>query len=251
MVELTQKTLGTIVRLRKYRGHLLNWYDTRTLEAKPPFFVSSVDSGNLVASLWTLQQGSLDRLRQPILSSASAEALLDHVRTLVNLRALPKRVLSRCKAEFQGEDWLTSVLNFPEELLDDKNPRAESDQSSDIAWFREQTGLRFQKIRDLVRAYIPWKLPEFAALRKELVAGGALIDDVPLQQLPDLISELEARLDNALGSSRNGNTPLGERLKPMLVEARQNALRLIADLRANKRTGTQPGKRHGLQFLAR
>ncbi len=231
MVELTQKTLGTIVRLRKYRGHLLNWYDTRTLEAKPPFFVSSVDSGNLVASLWTLQQGSLDRLRQPILSSSQAEALLDHVRALVNLRALPKRVLSRCEAEFQGEDWLTSVLNFPEELLGDKNPRGESDQSSDIAWFREQTGLRFQKIRDLARAYMPWKLPEFAALRKELVAGGALLGDVPLQQLPDLISELEARLDKAPGSSRNGNTSLGERLKPMLGEARQNSLRLIADLR--------------------
>jgi hypothetical protein len=231
MVELTQKTLATIVRLRKYRGHLLNWYDTRTLEAKPPFFVSSVDSGNLVASLWTLQQGCLDRLRQPILPSAAAEALLDHVRALVNLRALPKRVLSRCEAEFQSEDWLTSVLNFPEEVLDEKNSRAKSDHSSDIAWFREQTHLRFQKIRDLVRAYMPWKLPEFAALRPELAGGASLIDDVPLQQLPDLISELEARLDNALGSSRNGNAAMVERLRSMLAEARRNALRLIADLR--------------------
>src|SRR5208283_2185591 len=136
MVDLTQKTLATIVRLRKYRGHLLNWYDTRTLEAKPPFFVSTVDSGNLVASLWTLQQGSLDHLRRPILSGASAEALLDHVRALVNLRALPKRGLSRCKAEFQREDWLTSVLNFPEEVLDEKNPRGKSGDSSEIGWFR-------------------------------------------------------------------------------------------------------------------
>jgi hypothetical protein len=231
MVELTQKTLATIVRLRKYRGHLLNWYDTRTLEAKPPFFVSSVDSGNLVASLWTLQQGCLDRLRQPILPSASAEALLDHVRALVNLRALPKRVLSRCEGEFQSEDWLTSVLNFPEEVLDEKNSRAKSDHSSDIAWFREQTHLRVRRVHELVRAYMPWKLPEFGALRPELAGGASLIDDVPLQQLPDLISELEARLDNALGSSRNGNASMGERLKPMLAEARQNALRLIADLR--------------------
>ena len=34
MLDLTQKTLGTMDRMRKYRGHLLNWYDTRTLEAK-------------------------------------------------------------------------------------------------------------------------------------------------------------------------------------------------------------------------
>jgi hypothetical protein len=178
-----------------------------------------------------LQQGCLDRLRQPILPSASAEALLDHVRALVNLRALPKRVLSRCEGEFQSEDWLTSVLNFPEEVLDEKNSRAKSDHSSDIAWFREQTHLRVRRVHELVRAYMPWKLPEFGALRPELAGGASLIDDVPLQQLPDLISELEARLDNALGSSRNGNASMGERLKPMLAEARQNALRLIADLR--------------------
>jgi cyclic beta-1,2-glucan synthetase len=231
MVALTQKTLDTITRLRKYRGHLLNWYDTRTLEAKPPFFVSSVDSGNLVASLWTLQQGCLDRLRQPILSTALAGGLLDHLRVLVNLRALPKRMLSRCEAEFQGEDWLTSVLNFPEEVLDQQDPRAKSDDSSDIAWFREQTHLRFQKIRELVRAYIPWHLPEFADLRAQLAGGASPKNDVPLQQLPELISELQARLDNTLPSAQNGAGAAAGRLMPMLAEARQNALRLIQNLR--------------------
>ena len=46
-----------------YRGHLLNWYDTRTLAPLPPSFVSSVDSGNLLASLWTLHRGCLERLQ--------------------------------------------------------------------------------------------------------------------------------------------------------------------------------------------
>jgi cyclic beta-1,2-glucan synthetase len=230
MVELTQKTLGTIVSLRKHRGHLLNWYETRTLEAKPPYFVSSVDSGNLVASLWTLQQGCLDRLRQPIISRTLAVGFLEHLRTLVNLRALPKQVSSRCEAEIQGEDWLKSILNFPEEVLDEKTLGAKFDQSSDIAWFREQTRLRVEKIRDLVRAYLPWRLPEFATLRKELAGGSLLVDDVPLRQLPDLILDLEARLDAILRSARNGNESASERLRPMLTEARQNALRLIGDL---------------------
>ncbi len=123
MAELTQKTLGTIVGLRKYRGHLLNWYDTRTLEAKPPFFVSSVDSGNLVASLWTLQQGCIDRLRQPILSRTLAVGFLEHLRALVSMRALSKQVLSRWEKELQGDDWLTSILNFPAEVLDEKIKR--------------------------------------------------------------------------------------------------------------------------------
>ncbi|MGA8540643.1 MAG: glycosyl transferase, partial [Terriglobales bacterium] len=229
MVGLTQKTLCTLVCLPRHRGHLMNWYATRTLEPKPPFFISSVDSGNLVASLWTLRQGCLDRMRQPLLSRALPDGMLDHLRVLVNLRALRKRVLARYEEEFRSEDWLTSLLNFPEEVLDEKKPRSESD-SADVAWFRGQAHLRIQKIHELVRSYLPWKLPEFAPLREELTDGARPIDDATLQQLPDLISELEARLDLTLRSARNGNSSLIERLKFMLPEARQNALRLIETL---------------------
>jgi hypothetical protein len=230
LVELTQKTLGTIVRLPKHRGHLMNWYETRTLKPKPPFFISSVDSGNLVASLWTLDQGCRDVLRRPLVSKTVADGMLDYFRVLVNLRALPKRVLSRCESAFQGEEWLTSVLNFTEDDLNPKKSSPEGDLAADLAWFREQARLRGRKVRELVRAYMPWKLPEFAALRSELVSGGAPIDDVPLQQLPDLILELERRLDLTLQSVRNG-IGAAERLMPMLAEARQSAVRLIEDLR--------------------
>ncbi len=101
MLDLTQKTLGTVDRMRKYRGHLLNWYDTRTLEAKPPFFVSSVDSGNLVASLWTLRQGCRDCLRRPLLSEALAAGLRDHLRVLANLGAFRKRELARFEDQIE------------------------------------------------------------------------------------------------------------------------------------------------------
>src|SRR5205085_11722773 len=59
--EQTLRTLASVSGLRKYRGHLLNWYDTRTPQPHAPLFVSSVDSGNFLASLWTLQQGCLER----------------------------------------------------------------------------------------------------------------------------------------------------------------------------------------------
>ena len=39
------------------RGHLLNWYDTQTLEPLHPGTCSTVDSGNLAASLVCLAQG--------------------------------------------------------------------------------------------------------------------------------------------------------------------------------------------------
>src|SRR6202035_3172527 len=101
MLDLTQKTLGTIVRLPKYRGHLMNWYDTHTLEAKPPFFVSSVDSGNLVASLWTMQQGCLELLDRPLLQPELQDGFLDHLYLLASLRVLPRRKFSAMKRELK------------------------------------------------------------------------------------------------------------------------------------------------------
>jgi cyclic beta-1,2-glucan synthetase len=249
LVELTQKTLDTVTRLRKYRGHLLNWYDTRTLEAKPPFFVSSVDSGNLVASLWTLQQGCLDRLRQPLLSRALADGLLDYLRALATSRALPRRILSRCEAQFRDDDWLTPVLSFPEEVLDQKKPRAKSAPSQDIAWFRGQAHLRVQSVRDLVRAYVPWMLPEFAAVREKLGDGASVNSDVPLQRLPDLILEVERRLDDALQSARNGTGSLGEPLQFLLQQARQNALRLIEALRRTSKQARELADAMDFSFL--
>ncbi len=52
-------TLDSLDSLERYRGHFLNWYDTRTLAPLPPRYVSTVDSGNLAGSLITLAQGCL------------------------------------------------------------------------------------------------------------------------------------------------------------------------------------------------
>ena len=101
----------------------MNWYDTHTLEPKAPYFISSVDSGNLVASLWTLQQGCLEHLHQPLFSRGLTDGFLDYLRALVQLRAFRSGALRRYEAEIQGDDWLTSILNFPEESLDEKKPR--------------------------------------------------------------------------------------------------------------------------------
>ena len=44
-------TLDTVGRMRRFRGHLINWYDTQTLAPLEPQYVSTVDSGNLAAHL--------------------------------------------------------------------------------------------------------------------------------------------------------------------------------------------------------
>jgi cyclic beta-1,2-glucan synthetase len=230
MVELTRKTLQSVSRMAKYRGHLMNWYDTHTLEPKAPFFISSVDSGNLVASLWTLQQGFFEHLHQPLFSRALAQGLLDDLRELGQLRALPKRALALYEAEIRGEDWMTGILSFPEEALEEKKPRVREEVAANIAWFREQAHGRVRSLHNAARAYMPWRLSEFAALREKLMGDARHIDDsLPLEQLPDLIAELEGRLD-AMQPAQNGAQALALQLKGLLGEARHNARRLIDDV---------------------
>ncbi|MEX2260655.1 MAG: glucoamylase family protein [Bryobacteraceae bacterium] len=61
----TRGTLDTVLRLPRFRGHLLNWYHTETLQPLPPAFVSTVDSGNLAACLWTLKQAARSWMEDP------------------------------------------------------------------------------------------------------------------------------------------------------------------------------------------
>jgi cyclic beta-1,2-glucan synthetase len=61
MAKRLAATLDTVEALPKHKGHLLNWYETRTLQVLLPAYVSTVDSGNLAGHLLAVAQ-SLRRL---------------------------------------------------------------------------------------------------------------------------------------------------------------------------------------------
>ncbi|MPZ34326.1 MAG: glycosyl transferase [Rhodospirillales bacterium] len=53
-VERLEATLATVARLKRFRGHFANWYDTTDLRPLDPVYISSVDSGNLAGHLIAL-----------------------------------------------------------------------------------------------------------------------------------------------------------------------------------------------------
>jgi cyclic beta-1,2-glucan synthetase len=71
------QTMATLDRLERYEGHLLNWYNTGTLEPLTPRYVSTVDSGNLLAGLWVFERGCRDLLRAPLLSQSCLRGMAD------------------------------------------------------------------------------------------------------------------------------------------------------------------------------
>jgi cyclic beta-1,2-glucan synthetase len=85
-LERTQQTLATISKLEKYRGHLYNWYDTRTLEPLLPKYVSTVDSGNLAGHLLTLRQGLIETPSQKIIGPRLFEGLRDTLQVIIEDR---------------------------------------------------------------------------------------------------------------------------------------------------------------------
>jgi len=84
LLERTQRTFDTLSRLERHRGHFLNWYDTRTLEPMHPSYVSTVDSGNLVANLLVLASGCQELSAARVLPPRVFGGLRDTLRVLLD-----------------------------------------------------------------------------------------------------------------------------------------------------------------------
>ena len=69
--------LDSLDRLERYRGHILNWYNTRSQMPLEPRYVSTVDSGNLAVSLIAVKEGCLDAARGPALRGELWDGLAD------------------------------------------------------------------------------------------------------------------------------------------------------------------------------
>jgi cyclic beta-1,2-glucan synthetase len=70
-------TLETLGQLELFEGHLLNWYDIKKLEPLHPRYVSTVDSGNLIASLWTFTISCVELTARSVLDGAALRGLAD------------------------------------------------------------------------------------------------------------------------------------------------------------------------------
>jgi hypothetical protein len=230
-VELSAKTLNTLRNMPRFRGHLYNWYETQTLKPLPPLFVSTVDSGNLVASLWTLQQGCLQLMEQPVLRPQLAEGFLDYLHALGELKAFPRPLLQRIERKAQGDRWLSSLLRFPLAAL--QRISASPDDKAgghNVRWFSSQALESLQRIRQTVVRLNPWLLHDFDQLRQDpwLVLPGA---NTSLKDLPEALTKLEAQLQRMISNEPGSERlPLIERLLSMVSGARMDATRLTQEL---------------------
>ncbi|MDP9483449.1 MAG: DUF3131 domain-containing protein, partial [Chloroflexota bacterium] len=122
MVERLEATLTTIGSLERFRGHLYNWYDTRTLQQLEPAYISSVDSGNLVGHLLTLSNACLQMIDQP-LPVGAAQAGIGDAMTLT--RQAAGSIGDERRSQTLTRRQLDAALETPTALVDpDADPLA-------------------------------------------------------------------------------------------------------------------------------
>lgn len=80
LIDRAQSTFEALKKLERHEGHFLNWYDIETLNPLFPRYVSTVDSGNLLACFWTLKQGLEELINSPIIPNNPFEGLHDTAR---------------------------------------------------------------------------------------------------------------------------------------------------------------------------
>lgn len=148
--EQTLANLHTLDGIPKWRGHLLNWYTTDTLEPIAPYIASTVDSGNFLASLCSLRMGALDLLQFPMLPPLR-EGLFDIVHDVQTPSVLRSKIQSAVQIEknAKSDAWLGSLLAL--DLSSDPVPPGEIE-------------FRLQAVFAFIEMYLPWLLPKFANL---------------------------------------------------------------------------------------
>jgi len=231
--ELTASTLATISRLEKHRGHLYNWYDTQSLKPLPPLTVSSVDSGNLVASLYTLRAGALALGRQPLFSRQLFTGLRTHWE-LIRLHNEPHGPLA--KFSLPGptasvEEWI-AWLPAADVALTAAAATPTSDKEKQ--WWFAETRNRINALLTLLHDYTPWLLPEYRLLRElpdfELIPKGNELSIDVAATFCEVLDTCLARTSLTLAD----NAPLlmlDEQLRASLPEAKRNLRVLAAALR--------------------
>ncbi len=77
LIEKFKRTFASLNSLERYKGHFYNWYDTISLVPLNPRYVSTVDSGNLIASFLVLRQGLIEFQEEKIFNPRFYRGLTD------------------------------------------------------------------------------------------------------------------------------------------------------------------------------
>ncbi|HEV3023286.1 MAG TPA: glucoamylase family protein [Pirellulales bacterium] len=120
LLDRTQQTLDTLARMERFRGHFYNWYDTRSLKALRPLYVSTVDSGNLAGHLLVLGSGFLELTEARLSSPRVFEGLRDTARVLLDVARGLHRPVGAGRTPLVPADVLRKIERLEADLTENR-----------------------------------------------------------------------------------------------------------------------------------
>ena len=207
-IQQSEFTLNTLPKLQRYMGHFLNWYDNISLKPLGQPFISSVDSGNLIASLWSFKEGCIELLRKPVINDNALAGVADHYRMLDRTSA--PAALGAILKLHGTPMWLPELLKFTNDIPTGGKP---ADPKQHVSWPVELRN-RIEAIREAVRDFSPWFLPEY----EPLLAPGVLeLPEIALA--PGSASEFFLQIDERL-RALTGKTDLPPGILDLVYQLR-------------------------------
>jgi hypothetical protein len=246
--ETVERTLASAEQLPRHNGHFFNWYDLQSSQPLEPRFISTVDSGNLAACLWTLKQSCLGLPSEPLLSKKLWKGIRAHIqllsdpsqdgslagevrRAIRDLASFAEPLADDASSWIGALPWLEEQIQRIECMLGNSPGTCSGPGtclSADLAWWAGETAARLRGVRGLVENLIPWALPEYSSLS----AHGAPLERITLASLPTALRDVENHLvqslkDHQTSAAERGAAGLLQRRLPSSAE---NATRLAQAL---------------------
>ncbi len=257
------QTLDTLDRLEHYEGHILNWYDIQTLKPLEPRYVSTADSGNLIACLWVLEQGCHDAIRAPALGQQCMRGLIDTLsilhescgpNTLASVHLGTLQRLLRGKAEGHALIGRLRLAVAPLQQL------REIERGPEPAYWASRLEYELKSWIETVELYLKWmetlmRPPEetvqilgshVARLRRRAVRAIPSLHALASGHSGPVDEILTRRLDPALPSEVSGWL---NQLATEYQEARTNAARSVANLQRLAASAERLASGMNMRFL--
>ena len=228
LVSRLSATMDTLSDLTRYRGHFINWIDTRSLQPLTPRYVSTVDSGNLAACLiitaqsvqamnqsrifrWQRWQGFLDILSfledtlTEVQKNDGDAQLRELLRILVNTHT---RIL---EVRGHSEQWYDLFLHISGPLWQDVTKRLaayvasnkdqlSADSLQRILHSSRQVDQHLRGIERTIRELVPW-IPLMESLPAVLTGESFAAEmDELREKLPysPVLNEIRANVESGL-----------------------------------------------------
>lgn len=150
-IKKSLETLNTLLKMEKYEGHLLNWYDIKTLEPLLPRYVSTVDSGNFLASLYALKYAVKSVCSSNILKDVYFKGLQDSLFFLPRSSSLKEKLK-------KYPTHLSAYKSFLKDLLKDakKIQEENKEHGQEAEYWSEKFVLELESLNSTYNRYFEW-----------------------------------------------------------------------------------------------